>query len=50
MIRFIHWPARAWFLEITFVRNVGVCVSPQGYKLHSHDTVPVQPVEQVQYI
>ena len=35
----------AWFLEIAFVRHVGVCVCvcacvcvrPRGYKLHSHD-------------
>ena len=38
-----HRPARAWFLEIAFVREVGmrvcvrvcVCVRPRGYKLHS---------------
>ena len=30
--------ARAWFLEIVaFVRDVGVCVRPRGYKLHSRD-------------
>ena len=33
--------ARAWFLEIAFVHEVGmfacVCVRPQGYKLHSRD-------------
>ena len=48
-----------WFLEIAFVCNFGMsyvsvclslCVRPQGYKLHSHDIKPVQPVEQVCYI
>ena len=24
---------RRWFLEIAFVRDVGVCVGPWGYKL-----------------
>ena len=46
-------PVRAWFLEIAFVREVGmcvcvcVCVCPRGYKLHSHDIEPLQPAEQV---
>ena len=31
--------------------SVCLCVSPpQGYKLHSRDTKPVQPAEQVCYI
>ena len=52
----------AWFLEIAFVQDVGVCCvrvcasvcvcvhlcmcgeSAPGYKLHSHDIEPVQPV------
>ena len=46
-------PARTWFLEIAFVREVGmsacvcVCVRPWGYKLHSREIEPVQPAEQV---
>ena len=50
--------ACAWFLEIAFVRKVGMCVRvcvcvracvcpPQGYKLHLRDIEPVQPAEQV---
>ena len=31
-------PVHAWFFEIAFVRDVGMCVCPpQGYKLHSRD-------------
>ena len=33
-------PARVWFLEITFVCDVGMCACvclPRGYKLHSRD-------------
>ena len=42
-----------WFLEIAFVRNIGMsvcmhaCVCPQGYKLHSCDIETVQPAEQI---
>ena len=48
-------PARAWFLEIGIVREVGmftcvctcVCVCPPLRKLQSRDIEPVQPAEQV---
>ena len=48
-------PARAWFLEIAFVREVdmrvNVCVyPPRGHKLHSRDIEPVQPAEQVRCV
>ena len=36
-IKKIVRPASTWFLEIDFVREVGVCVRPRGYKLHSRD-------------
>ena len=45
--------ARACFLEIAFVHDVGmcacvrVCVCPWGYKLHSRDIESVQLAEQV---
>ena len=40
-----HALAHAWFLEIAFVRDVGICVClPQGYKLYSRDIEPVQQV------
>ena len=48
-----HIHIHTWFLEIAFVHDVSilvcvcVCPRPQGYKLHSHDIAPVQPVEQV---
>ena len=47
------WLLCAWFLEIAFVRNVGMwlcacmCVHPRGYRLHLHDVEPIQPAEQV---
>lgn len=37
--------ARAWFFEIVFVLDVGMCARPQGHKLHSRDNKSVQPVE-----
>ena len=34
-------PARAWFLEIAFVREVGVCVSaPEGINNYSREMNP----------
>ena len=55
----IFKPACAWFLEIAFVCNIGMCVCvcvcvcvyvcgcPQGYKLHSRFIEPIQPAEQI---
>ena len=41
--------ALAWFLEIAFVCEVGMCVSPRprSYELHSRNIEPIQPAEQV---
>ena len=39
-----RWPkhSRAWFLEISFVREVSVCVCvrPRAIKNHSHEMKP----------
>ena len=47
------WPARAWFLEIAFVQEVGmrvcvcVCVRPRAIKNYSRELKSEQPIKQV---